>query len=245
MATLNSTTDVDDDGEQTSTALNTPEALAWDWRTWPSNLRRAAGVSLASIVGILMLVFILQEQDKDFTQKLDAQMESKRQAQTKLRESGQERDTIVKHLHALQELKERNIFGEEKRLEWVEQLQMIKNRWPGVAIEYFISAQNLIPKDGANGSAPPIPSGTKLPNGDPVKPFGVFGTDMKLTVTAKHEGDILAILDELKAAKLGVFTVKKCTLKRPNNTIANDASSDVGAPLSIDCTLHWVSMNTY
>ena len=246
MATLNTRADADyDEEESASRAAAVPKELTWSLRTWPGNLRRAVAISAGSILILIALILFLRDQDKDFTQKLDANTGSKTQAQTKLRESGQERDTIVKHLPVLKELEERSIFGEEKRLEWVEQLRVIEKRWPGVEIKYNISPQKLIPKEGSNGVVPPIPAGAKLPNGDPVKQFGVFGTEMKLTLTAMHEGDALAILEELKAANLGLFTVKKCTLKRPNNTIVKDTSNDVGAPLFIDCTLNWVSMNTY
>lgn len=247
MATLSTQADAGyDDDERASGAPAVSKELTWSWRTWPRNLRRAALISAGLVVTFIVLVLFLQDQDKDFSQKLSANTGGKSQAQTKLRESGQERDTIVKHLPVLKELEEKGIFGEEKRLEWVEQLRVIEKRWPGVFIKYDISPQKLIPKEGTNGVVPLLPAGAKLPNGDPVKQFGVFGTDMKLTLTATHEGDALAILDELKIANLGLFTLKKCTMKRPNNTVASDApGTPTGAPLSIDCTLNWVSMNTY
>jgi hypothetical protein len=246
MATLSTQTDLGyDDDELASGAAAIPKELTWNWRTWPSNLRRAGIVSASAIVAMILLVLVLQDQDKSFTQKLDANTGSKAQAQTKLRESGQERDTIVKHLPVLKELEARNIFGEEKRLEWVEQLRIIEKRWPGVEIKYNISPQKLIPKEGTNGVLPPIPTGAKLPNGDPVKHFGVFNTEMKLSFTLLHEGDALAIFDELKAANLGLFAVKKCTMKRPNNKVMSDTSKESGAPLNVECTLSWVSMNAF
>jgi hypothetical protein len=248
MATISTQADADydyDDDDNASGVAAIPKQLTWNWRTWPSNLRRAAAISAGVIVAIIVLVLFLQDQDKNFTQKLNANTGSKAQAQTKLRESGQERDTIVKHLPVLKELEERSIFGEEKRLEWVEQLRIIEKRWPGVEIKYNISPQKLIPKEGSNGTVPPIPAGAKLPNGDPVKQFGVFNTEMKLSLAVLHEGDALAIFDELKAANLGLFSVKKCTLKRPNNKVVNDSSNETGPPLNIECTLNWVSMNAY
>lgn len=246
MATLNAQAagydDDDDEGLGTS-AL--PKELSWNWKTWPSNLRRAVAISAGVLVAMGVLILFLQSQDKEFTEKLDASAGGKSLAQTKLRESGQERDTIVKHLPVLHELEERGIFGEEKRLEWVEQLRIIEKRWPGIAIKYDISPQKLVPKEGTNGIVPPIPPGAKLPNGDLVKQFGVFSTDMKLTLQLLHEGDALAIFDELKAAKLGLFSVKKCSMRRPNTGNTSDATSDFGAPLTVDCLLNWISMSAY
>jgi hypothetical protein len=247
MATLNTQADgaYDDDDNGSSGASAIPKELTWSWRTWPSNLRRAVTICVCLITTMVALILFLQDQDKDFTQKLDANMSGKSQAQTKLRESGQERDTIVKNLPVLKELEVKGIFGEEKRLEWVEQLRIIEKRWPGITIKYDISPQKLIPKEGTNGVVPPIPAGAKLPNGDPVKQFGVFSTDMKLTLSILQEGDALAIFDELKIANLGLFSVKKCTMKRPNNAIAIDTPGDFGIPVAADCTLNWISMNAY
>ncbi len=247
MATVNALPNGqdDDDDYEASGVSASPKELTWHWRTWPSNLRRSVGISAGLVIALIAFILFLQEQDKNFTQKLEANAGGKSQAQTKLRESGQERDTIVKHLPVLRELEERGIFGEEKRLEWVEQLRTIEKRWPGISIKYDISPQKLLPKEGRNGAPPPIPPGAKLPNGDPVKQFGVFTTEMKLTLQVLHEGDALAIFDELKAANLGVFSVKRCSLRRPNNDTAVENASGFGTPLAVECTLNWISMSAY
>ncbi len=247
MATLNTVGNPNygDDEEDSSASLAPVKNLTWSWRTWPKNLRQAIVVAFGVLVALIALLVLLQEQDKDLTQKLNANAGNKSQAQTKLRESGQERDTIVKHLPILKELTDRSIFGDEKRLEWVEQLRIIEKRWPSITIKYNISPQKLIPKEGTNGSMPPIPAAAKLPNGDPLKHFGVFSTDMKLSLTLMHEGDALAIFDDIKAASLGLFSVKKCTLKRPNNTQAKGAADGTGGPVFAECTLVWTSMNAY
>ncbi len=246
MATLNAqAVGYDDDDDEGAGASALPQELGWSWKTWPKNLRRAVAISAGVLAAMVAVILFLQGQDKEFTEKLDASAGGKSLSQAKLRESGQERDTIVKYLPVLRELEERGIFGEEKRLEWVEQLRTIEKRWPGIAIKYDISPQRLVPKEGSNGIVQPIPAGAKLPNGDPVKQFGVFSTDMKLTLQLLHEGDALAIFDELKAAKLGLFTVKKCSLRRPDNGTQNDSGGDFGAPLTVDCLLNWISMSAY
>ena len=245
MATLNAQAASYDDDDEGLGAAPLPKELGWNWKTWPNNLRRAVVISAGVLIAMGVLILFLQAQDKEFTEKLDASVGGKSLAQTKLRESGQERDTIVKHLPVLRELEERGIFGEEKRLEWVEHLRTIEKRWPGIAIKYDISPQKLVPKDGSNGVVQPIPPGAKLPNGDPVKQFGVFSTDMKLTLQLLHEGDALAIFDELKAANLGLFSVKKCSMRRPNNGTTIESANDLGAPLIVDCALNWTSMSAY
>ena len=247
MAALNNPiqSDLDEDAESPSTAAGQSSApLDWHWRTWPSNLRRAVLISAGILLLLAGLIYFLEEENKEFTQKLEAQNGQKAQAQTKLRESDQERATIIKHLPLLHELEGRGIFGEEKRLEWVEHLRVIEKRWPGISIRYDIAAQKVLPKEGSNGATPP-PAGAKLPNGDPVKNFGAFSTDMKLTLHLLHEGDALAIFEELRSVNLGLFNVKKCVMKRPDSGIASDAIEDFGAPLTAECILNWISMNAF
>jgi hypothetical protein len=245
MATLDAQTAVDDDDDAKSAASVAPKDLQWHWRTWPNNLRKAVGIGLSVLVLIIILILFLQETDKDFTQKLDTDTGIKAQAINKLRDSGKERDTIVKQLPTLRELEELGIFGEEKRLEWVEHLRTIEKRWPGISIKYDIAPQKILPREGNSPALPPIPPGAKLPNGDPVKQFGVFSTDMKLTLQLLHEGDTLAILDELKAANLGLFSVKKCTLRRAGSSSDIDIPGDLGIPVFAECLLNWISMTAY
>jgi hypothetical protein len=246
MATLNQQHTVlsneDDEGSATAEVKNT---LDWTWQSWPGDLRRAVIICTSIIVLLAAAIWLIEDQDQDFSQKLIMQTGQKSQAESKLRDSGKERNDIVKYLPVLRELEARSVYGEEKRLEWVEQLRAIEKRWPGISIKYDISPQKILPKAGTQGNPPPLPIGAKLPNGEPVKNFAVFSTDMKLTLSLLHEGDIFAIVDELKAAKLGLFTVKQCNFKRPSNADAIETPDYIGSALDVDCYLNWVSMNTY
>lgn len=247
MATVNQLQNnlIDEDAEDASASVKTIETLEWDWKSWPKNVRIAASV-LAILTGLVgSIIWFIEATTTEFTQKLDSQNGVKTQAQNKLRDSGKERDDIVKYLPLLRELEAKNIFGDEKRLEWVEQLRAIEKRWPGVSIKYDISPQKILPKAGVQGLAPQPPSGSKLPNGEPTKNFSVFSTDMKLTLSLLHEGDALAILEELKSANLGLFTLKQCSFRRPSNGDISNASEDSATALDVDCTLNWVSMNAY
>ncbi|MDI9334855.1 MAG: hypothetical protein QM533_10815 [Cytophagales bacterium] len=234
----------EDDENPGTTAAQ--DSLTWSWKSWPSNLRRAAVLLAVIVVLAIAAIWFLQEQDKDLSQKLSTQNGLKANAEAKLRDSGQERDSIVKHLPILRDLEAKGIFGEEKRLEWVEQLRTIEKRWLGITIKYDIAPQKILFKEGTNVPPPQPTAGAKLPNGDPVKNFSVFSTDMKLTLRLLHEGDVFAIFDELKAANLGLFSVKQCNFKRPSNSEAQRTPDEiVGDGIEADCALTWVSMNAY
>ena len=246
MAAMNPPTYSNSDDEDFDDAPKLDGPLTWEWSTWPANLRRAAITTVITALTLAGLVALSRWADKDLGKQLQTQTSLKVQAQAKLKNSDQERADIDKHLPLLRQLESQGIFGEEKRLEWIEQLRSIEKHWPGVKLQYAISAQSPLPEPApAAGAAPtntppPAMAGAGgapalLPNGQPVQSFGAFQTEMKLTVTVLHEGDVLAILDELKTAKLGRFNLKQCSFKRPNSTAALEA----------ECQLAWVSMKAY
>lgn len=259
MATLNAFTayGADEDDEEGVATLTEPP-LGWQWATWPSNVRTAVTTLVTLVLILVGLIFFVRWADKDLSKKLQTQSDIKTQAQTKLKNSDQERSDIDKYLPLLRQLESKGIFGEEKRLEWIEQLRLIEKRWAGVKLQYNIAAQNPmrepdpVPGQAAIGSA--VPQGQSgapvlLPNGEPAQSFGAFQTDMKLTLKVLHEGDVLAIVEELKAAKLGRFTIKQCSFKRlgSQSSMPNtpNAAFTIGTPLDAECVLTWVSMKAY
>lgn len=260
MATLNNIRAEDDDEIDGSTPLADP-SLTWNWVTWPNNLRRAAIGLIVVVVGMAIAIYAIHWLDKDLNKKLQTQTNLKLQAQTRLKNSDQERSEIERHLPLLRELEQQGIFGEEKRLEWIEHLRATEKRWPGIKLQYAISAQNPLPDPPPPpGVAPTAPVASTvpvlLPNGENAKKFGAFQTEMKLTLRVLHEGDVLAILDELKNANLGRFTLKQCNFKRPsnasgattsnsNNAAAMSGALIIGTPIESDCVLTWFSMKSF
>jgi hypothetical protein len=244
MATLSYTDDDDVQADQRESVLT------WHWATWPSNLRRAVITTVAVMAATAASVAMLQWADKDLGRKLKVQTDLRLASQNTLKNSDQERRDIEANLPLLRKLEAAGIFGEEKRLEWIELLRVIEKRWPGVRIQYAISAQQLQNKTPQPGIpiATAAPAVTTLPSGETAKAFGQFHTDMKLTLSLLHEGDALAIIDELKAAQLGHFTVRKCSFKRMNSDLAGGnatGAAAVGRPLDAECQLTWISMRTY
>lgn len=264
MATLNTSSAYgEDDEDAINGAAQQEPALTWHWATWPANLRKAAITAGVVIALIAAAIVTARWTDQSLSKKLKAQIDIKAQAQTRLKNSDQERVDIDKNIPLLRQLESQGIFGEEKRLEWIEQLRAIEKRWAGVKLQFDISIQNPLRETDAAGQAPTglAPGQTAvpvlLPSGEPAQSFGAFQTDMKLSLKVLHEGDVLAIIEELKAANLGRFTVKKCTFKRPGGGAGNSSASVVGgqsgaasnfvigAPLDVECVLTWVSMKAY
>jgi cell division protein FtsB len=217
------------------------------WQSWPLYLRRAVVINLLVVVTLGLTAFLLVYQGNRYQQQLKALNQQKLQEQQRLAESEQERSTITRLLPLLNDLKARNIFGEEKRLEWVETLRKIEKRWPGMNIKYEISPQKIIPPPTKLGlQATPLSiEGVLLPSGAPAKNFAVFSTSMVLTLQLLHEGDAFAVFDELNAANLGFFKLARCTFTRQANATDNTPTDKMGEPVLADCELTWISMDTY
>jgi hypothetical protein len=239
MATLNQNLDDDSDSDDTTIAKNAAAqtVLSWHWITWPTNLRRAFVSMVSLAIGLVALTQIVQWVSTDFSKQLQKQTALKQQVQTQLQNSDQERRDLETNLPLLRELEANGIFGEEKRLEWVEQLRGIEKHWPGISIKYDISAQTMLPAKidpSKPMAAVPQLAPQLLGSGEVAKSFGVFTTHMKLTLKVLHEGDVLAILGDLKAAKLGRFEVDQCSFKRTG-----------GSAIDAECDLTWLSMKPY
>ncbi len=246
MATINTDTAKDINGDATKSTTGAM-VLTWQWATWPLALRRAVIVFFSFLVGLVALVGAVMWADDYFSAELKKQNKLKQQAQDQLRNSGKERMDIEANLPLLNELEADNVFGEEKRLEWVELLRTLEKRWPGTSIRYEIAAQNLLPPKAKAGMLSAIASTQLLPSGEAAKSFGVFTTVMSLNFRVLHEGDVLAILSELKAEKLGRFDVTRCSFRRISGSdFATRLPNGVPvAGMNADCELVWVSMKSY
>jgi hypothetical protein len=255
MATLNSITSYGDDDEEANLeAAQLDPILTWNWATWPANLRKAAITTLAMLVLVAAAIALARWTDQGLTKKLKSQIDLKTAAQTRLKNSDQERADIDKNIPLLRQLESQGIFGEEKRLEWIEQLRAIEKRWAGVKLQYDISAQTQMPSTDPAGQGTALSLGQTptagpalLPSGEAAQSFGMFQTDMKLTLKTLHEGDALAVIAELKAANLGRFNLKQCSFKRPGGagTPSSAANPSIGPALDVICSLTWISMKTY
>jgi hypothetical protein len=220
MATLNSTINYGDDEEEGSAALSMEPVLTWNWATWPSNLRKAAITAGVVIALIAVAIALSKWTDTSLSKKLQMQADVKAQAQTRLKNSDQERADIDKNIPLLRQLESQGIFGEEKRLEWIEQLRAIEKRWAGVKLQYNISIQNPLRDTSDTAGAAPtglVPGQTAapvlLPSGEPAQSFGAFQTEMKLTLKVLHEGDALAIFGRTQSSQPRTLHSQKMQLQ--------------------------------
>lgn len=114
------------------------------------------------------------------------------------------------------------MLGEEQRLDWLEALREADAALKLPAIRYGIEAQQTWRR------ALEIDTG----------PYTLRSSDMTLTLALVHEGDLARLLDHLRAARVGLFSVETCSLGR---RAGKDTPSD-GPTLDASCVLRWVTL---
>jgi hypothetical protein len=167
----------------------------------------------------------------DMAGRLERQLKAEQTSSQRFLNSGRERADIERLLPLLQNLQSQGLYGEEKRLEWIERLRGMERRWPGLKLQYAIEAQAVQPAAGAGPGAATMAGGAALPvPGAAAGPrrIELFATHMRLSMTLVHEEDMLRVLEELAQAQLGRVSVERCEMNRAN-----------GAAIKAECTLVW------
>jgi hypothetical protein len=118
-------------------------------------------------------------------------------------------------------LEGRGLTGEERRLDWIDMVQRLRERHRLYTLEYEISAQrnfvaSLAPPTGLNPRSSAV----------------------ALQFTALHEGDLIRFLDELEQQSPGVFRQTRCDIARLPVASADAA----GARLNARCEYDWLTL---
>lgn len=166
------------------------------------------------LIAIVVLVALLgwwSEYHKLETKtRLQIQKEQLMQAEQRFRTSGQEKETIIKYLPEYQRLIDIGFIGQEKRLEWVDGLRRIHKDRKLFNISYSINPQETYTTG-------------LLPN---LGGFILNRSVMKLELSMLHEGDLVTLVDDLRAEQGSPFIVRDCEVTRiaaakPNTFVPN------------------------
>ncbi len=142
-------------------------------------------------------------------------------AQTRMRQSGDEKETIVKYVDAYRDLEKSGFAGEEQRINWLDALRNANARAELFGISYQIGVQH------------PYPNAAEFDPGSIALQESIMELDMRLM----HEGDLLRFFDELRAQKAGLFHVKECTLIRTDRSETMNNQPYLNA----QCDLAWIT----
>lgn len=192
-----------------------------DWRKLQTPL-----VILGAVIVIVALLFgLAQNYSTSQEAALQAQQNLLNSARQHYQSSGLEKDTITEYLPKYQALINKGFVGEERRIEWVDELRAQHKEHKLFGIKYGISQQ----EDYKPSFAPNLGG------------FVFHRSVMKLDLDMLHEGDILQLTESLAAKNTAPFMLRDCEITRLN--AAGALSNQLVANLHAKCELDWLTMH--
>jgi hypothetical protein len=136
-------------------------------------------------------------------------------ARSRLMQSGAEKNIILAHLEAYEQLEKRGVAVGGNRLAWLEAVQKSNASARLYGLQYTLEPASAMP-----GSAE------------------MEQTSMKLRMPLMTEDDLLLFLNNLASSGTGLFQTKSCTLSRTGN-MQPEMLNQPG--LEAECELLWYS----
>ena len=180
------------------------------------------GLGIALVLVGLLVSFADQHRQKSLN-AMNLQQELLIKAQQKFQSSGLEKETIKQYLPQYNQLIASGFIGEERRIEWIENLRRIHDAHKLFNIDYSIGLQESFKP-------------SYLPN---LGNFKLQRSTMKLNLELLHENDLLNLLDGLRDQSTP-YIVRNCEITRPSGAVINNKV--VVANLSAVCEIDWLTI---
>ncbi|MGR8920442.1 MAG: hypothetical protein ACU85V_12555 [Gammaproteobacteria bacterium] len=115
-------------------------------------------------------------------------------------------------------------LGKERRLDWIETLRLAGETIKIPELSYKLEAQRQIEPE------------YYLPLGG----YGIFASNMNLSLGLLHEGDLLRLLQTLEREARGQFSVRRCELRQDHDELTLDPGV---SNIRGECTLEWLTID--
>jgi hypothetical protein len=125
----------------------------------------------------------------------------RQQAVRRLNSIAEEEREVNRNIELYRHLKQLNVIGPERRLEWVDAMARIRAGRELLDLRYRVERQRLI------ASAAGKPTNVDF-----------FASTMKVELALLHEGDLLGFLADLRASGNAYYSVQRCTMARTGQT---------------------------
>lgn len=176
------------------------------------------------IVTVVVLFGSAQYYNTNQAQALQTQQNLLSAARQRYQSSGSEKDMIAEYLPQYQRLINKGFVGEERRIEWVDDLRAQHKNHKLFGINYSISQQEKY-----------TPTFAASLGG-----FILNRSVMRLDLDMLHEGDLLQLTESLNANHSASFMLRDCEITRLNAGAA--FSNQMIANLHAQCDLDWLTL---
>lgn len=151
--------------------------------------------------------------------ELNRAAEAKSRIEMRLRQFHSEERDLQERSQLLRRLQDSGVLGEERRLDWMEQLRNTQRdlRIPGLKYEF----------------SPQVPLSKNPPAG-----YAWFNSPLHLQLRLLHEGDLLNTLGQIQQEAKALVIVRSCKLVQLPTT---PERREMTARLGADCELDWLT----
>ena len=154
---------------------------------------------------------------------------ARKDTQAKLAQARAEQQELTEKLNRFQMLKDRGLFGPERRLDWIEAIARIKAARRIFKLDYEFAPQRRL-------------DASILPGGGAAGGFELMSSQMRMQIHLLHEGELLDFIGDLRADLRktvdALVHVRSCTIDRLAPSTADRGSK---AQLNAECTLECVT----
>jgi hypothetical protein len=155
------------------------------------------------------------------------------EARSRVAKVRQERDDLRDSVRNFQTLNARGVLLPEQRLDWIETLNALKARHRILDIRYDVAPQRSL----------------RMNRSPSFSAIDVMGSRVTMKLSARHDGDLIAFLDEFPRLNRGLFPIDRCSIKRIDETERPTPNAAgvlkevvIGAQLTAECTLEWITL---
>jgi hypothetical protein len=151
---------------------------------------------------------------------------ARKDIQTKLARASEEQQELREKIERFQTLKTRGLIGPERRLDWIEAIARLKAAHRISKLDYEFAAQRPV-------------DASMLPAGAVGGGFEIMSSQMRLQLHVMHEGELLALLAELRKAVQALVQVRSCNIER---LAADTSDRNNNAQLKAECIVEWITL---
>lgn len=176
---------------------------------------------IAILIAAAGAIYYTHQLSQQASAALAKQQTLLRDAQARMRRSGDEEVIITQYVDKYRQLQQSGFIGDERRIEWLNALRLANERTDLFGVNYGIDAQQ------------PYAYAAELNPGQ----FAMRQSVMKLEFQLLHELDLLRFFDELRAQNSGLFQLDQCIMRRTEITAAIRYQPNIAAK----CQLTWIT----
>ena len=190
------------------------------------DLPRTRGLLIISVLTLVLGAIIAYVSNGVLIEAQQSKITADREwseAHRKLERTKSEKEDLQGYYHQYQNLVEQNVIGQERRLDWIEVIEKIRNKLNIFSVKYKLEPQETLNFETVTTS----------------NSFDLHRSNMTLDFSLLHEGQLLNFLDTLSKEAKGMYLLESCTLTR------NDFVRQLRfiPNLQAKCTLGWITLN--